>query len=208
MSTSTVPSFGVSKYQNFVPKDYGELFSHYYPMIRTLVCRAGIESQNVEDVSMAILTKFIEHDALADYDPQFTSHHGGVLRKSFFPSFLSSFVLLYVRYHRERQTTRHRREYLVLDEGTPRSESLTPSCTDSYDQLYDQDLIREFRGYLASYTNGLAPLALVFDEIIKHLDLFGQPDIPVLAVTFGCSEQTIRIRMRVMRRLLHTALES
>lgn len=99
------------------PKDYSELYVHYFPMIRSIVAKAGIAPADVEDVSMDLLTKFMERDALSWYDPEKLHDvgkrprlEGERHRPAKFQGLLRRFCCLYVRQHLDRQALRSRRE--------------------------------------------------------------------------------------------------
>lgn len=103
--------------QTGAPRDYAELYEHYFPMIRSIVSKAGISNAEVEDVSMDLLTKFMEKDALSWYDPNLLHDvgnrprlEGERLRPAKFQGLLRRFCTLYVRQHLDKQALRSRRE--------------------------------------------------------------------------------------------------
>ena len=194
---------------DFVPADYSELFQHYYGYVQALVIKSDIVPDNVEDVTMAILEKFFQNDVLKDYDPSYTSHHGGVVRRAVFRTFLSGFVKTYVKHHRERQFTHATREPIIVDgtvvvNGSPvpwaevHSESFGQE--DSLDAMFDIDLVNSIRSHLkAADVFQKCPLPALFEACLDHAEWFGRPDTKQLALQFEVSENTIRARMHVLR---------
>lgn len=104
-----------SRTENIVPENFSELFDHYYGYVVRLVADNGIFADHAEDVAMTILMHFFRHNALADFDPNFKSNHSGVVRPARFMTFLSGFVLLYLKHHRVMQAKKMSREPISLD---------------------------------------------------------------------------------------------
>jgi hypothetical protein len=99
------------------PKDYAELYEHYFAMMVSIVAKAGINAADTEDVAMEILLKFMEKDALSWYDPQKLVDVGATpklkgeqMRTAKFQGLLRRFTSLYVRQHLDKQMARERRE--------------------------------------------------------------------------------------------------
>lgn len=51
------------------PRSYEELFLLCFPMLRGIAKNAGIAAEDIEDVAMELLTKFLSKDGLSWYDP-------------------------------------------------------------------------------------------------------------------------------------------
>lgn len=104
------------------PDDYAELFEVYWPMMKKTVAHAGIAKEDVEDVTMEILTKFMEKGGLDHYDPNYIvdvgSHPevaGPRRRPAKFGSMLRGFTSTYVLALRDKQKIKHHRETHRLD---------------------------------------------------------------------------------------------
>ena len=206
-----------SKYPDFVPTTYTELFDHYYAYVSTLVFKSGIDDQNVEDVTMSILSKFFENDVLSDFDPTFTSHYNGVTRKAVFRTFLSGFVKIYVRHYRDRQQINKQRSAISADalvcanigscSEVTWMELNGPSLVDTYDDLETTDLINTVRSHLRQMakTKERCPLTDLFEATLVHANLYGKPMVDSLAEQFGVSETTVRNRLSQLRTEIHEA---
>src|SRR5215216_488189 len=96
------------------PGSYDELFRNYYPFVVGLVGKQGIAVDNREDVASEILLRFYERDFLNEFNPDLTFEVKGRIVRARFKSFLSAFVVNYVRSHRDRQNLRLRREPLIV----------------------------------------------------------------------------------------------
>lgn len=203
---------------DYLPEDYSDLFTNYYAYVSSLVFGAGIDPQNVEDVTMAILTKFFENDVLADYDPDHTTSHGGVTRKAVFRTFLSGFVKLYVRHYRERQTTTSNREPLLCNQPvrdgsnsfgeTDWVELFGPPVVESYDDLQMGDAISTVRARLADLPgDSKCSIADLFEAVLAHLRDYGKPDIAQLANQFEVSQTTVRVRLARLKDEMHVAFD-
>ena len=97
------------------PDDYEELFVNYFPMMIGIVARSGIAPEDVEDVTMDILAKFIEKGGIAYYDPDRLNDvgtdpdlPGPRYRKAKFKGMLRGFTATYVMQYRDKQMIRHR----------------------------------------------------------------------------------------------------
>lgn len=122
------------------PDDYSELFATYFPMMRQIVYRAGIAQEDVQDVAMDILARFIEKDGIAYYDPhrlhdvgENPDLPGARYRKAKFKGMLRGFTQTYVMQYRDKQMVRHRREPWRLEK------SLTSSGADGDMTWADSD---------------------------------------------------------------------
>lgn len=188
------------------PADYTELFTVYYDYVTHLVKRAGIFPDNSEDVAMTILTKFFEKSVLEDFDPEHTTNHAGVTRKAVFRTFLSGFVLSYVRHYRDRQQVDAYREPKIINSeftapdgtyGTWADVYGTPT-TETYEVLYEEDFINTVRRHLRSLpppNSPRAPLPDVFEAALKQANETGEVHVPTLAAQFNVSTNTIYVRL-------------
>ena len=167
-----------------VPTNYSEVFSLYYPYIIKLVRKAGIDSQNVEDVAMQLLTKFYEKDVLSDYNPEFTSSHSGVVRSANFNTFLAGFVFSYIRYLKGRQELNKNREPTLVDSSisstSENSSSDLPWIVqhglrheDTHEELELEELILRINAHLARVTSKSSKdrcdLGMLFTVVQKQI---------------------------------------
>ena len=203
-----------TRYPDFVPANYTELFDHYYPYVRGIVFKSGIDSQSCADVTMSILEKFFAHDVLADFNPEFTSTHGGVTRKAMFRTFLSGFVKIYVRHHRDRQIITKAREAISLD--APAGDDNTwmdyygETHVDTYDQLMIEDAVLTVQDHLATLSDprGRCEMLDLFNMTLEHSVTYGSPNVEILSQYFEVSETTIRNRLKALRAEIHEVFES
>lgn len=113
------------------PADYAELYEHYFGAMKAMVAKAGIHSHNVEDVAMDILSKFMEKDALAQYDPgklfdvgERPKFAGPRHRPARFASYLRRFVFLYVKQHLDAQAVQDRKRAHVRPQDDSSAEEM------------------------------------------------------------------------------------
>jgi hypothetical protein len=97
------------------PKDYDEVFRIYFRYIVRLVHRFGIDDEHKEDVACDILARFMERDFLAKFDPTMVFLYEGKLRPARFKSFISNFVITYVRGCGDKIRRGQNREKLLCD---------------------------------------------------------------------------------------------
>ena len=185
------------------PQDYAELRRIYYPYVVALVHRMGIERSCVEDVACDILLRFQERGFLDKFDPTLTFHHGGRDHPARFKSFLSNFVMSYVRGYRDRQFRLRYREPLLCDRlvsrlGEDFSEhpwidvfgETTPDPTDAViDEVDHRAFIASLREYLTKVPRrtryDACDLPALFDAVIAQIDRDGEITITELCRTFG-----------------------
>lgn len=205
---------------DYVPTDYTDLYEHYYEYITKLVRNARIYPDNIEDVSMSILEKFIENDVLHDFDPTYTTEYEGATRKAMFRTFLSGFVRLYLRHYIDRQRVKLQREPLSTNlpvttgfgEASFTREWLDifgPTTTDTYDSLYTEDLIQTLRGQLEGASNPAwvkCSLVDLYDAVILQVRANGKPNALELARTLGVSKHTVGDRMKSLKAAITEAL--
>lgn len=139
------------------PADYAELYTHYFGAIQAMVAKAGIHNQDVEDVAMAILAKFMEKDALAQYDPEklfdvgeHPKFEGPRHRPARFASYLRRFVFLYVKQHLDAQATqdRKRADLRAQEDSTLEELIEIKAAGRSPDHVASVDIIMTIQGVL------------------------------------------------------------
>lgn len=200
------------------PKNYAELFEVYYAYVVNLVNRMGIKDSLKEDVASEILTRFYERDFLAQFDPTLVFIYAGEERPARFKSFLSKFVLAYVRGHYDKQQRQSQREVLICDlpisaDGAESKGStaaglrwvevfgeVEPSHEDDVlDQLEEEALVQGLRAYLATvprrskYDN--CDLVMLFDEVMLQIRVYGEPNIAQLKDIFHVSSTAMHTWM-------------
>lgn len=113
------------------PNDYDELYRAYYPLILFVVQKSGIVKDDVEDVAMEILVKFIERNGIAYYDPGYVMDTGARpevagprYRRTTFRRMIYGFASTYVLALRDKQMGRHTREVYCLDAPVAETEAV------------------------------------------------------------------------------------
>lgn len=104
---------------SLVPTGYDQLFRHYYPYVSAMVRKFNVPESSRDDVAMMLVTKFIEKDMLGTFDPERLDATGNPVK---FSSYLSGFVVAYIRYYVEREYKEASRSPNLIDETT-----VTPS---------------------------------------------------------------------------------
>lgn len=204
---------------DFVPESFSEMYAHYYDYCVRLVARQGIDGQSAEDVTQAILVKFFEHNALADYDPDRTTVVNGEPRRAAFRTFLSSFVLAYLRHYVNRQAIHKQREGLSTDAplatDTDQANSLTvldivaPVYEERYDDLYEQELIAAVKQRLIEEPKKRASrcdMAAFFDAVLRQFHATGVIDTLALAAEFGISKSSVNNWLKSLRSTITAAV--
>ena len=95
--------------------NYRGLFEQYWGFSVAFVTSQGIRADEAPDVAAAILARFWERDFLAVYSPEHRSARPGVSGFVTFKSFLSGFLAVYCRHHRDKQRLRDTRAPLFAD---------------------------------------------------------------------------------------------
>lgn len=201
--------------ENYVPRDYEDLFRHYFPHVKRLVSSYRVDPQSVEDVSMTLLTKFVERESLEKYSETATFTHGGEEKTAKFSTYLSGFVFAYVRYlaHRER-LTKHR-EVVAFDApglngpGSPSwGEMMLPPVEDSHEDLYAAETTQHIRSHLRTLpVKRGADLVLLFDLICTQVAEEGTIVVKDLAALFEVHQNTIRNWIALLRIEVAAAME-
>lgn len=200
------------------PVSYEELFRNYYSFVVGLVGKQGISPDNREDVASEILLRFYERDFLNEFDPSLTFEVNGKTVKARFKSFLSAFVVNYVRSHRDRQNLRAKREPLIVD-GSDRSDYIlqgTDSSAmhyeDDYSSLYEEELVAKLRAYLVTVPRksrqDQCDLPRLFDAIVDQVRRNGKYSVKELQEVFGVSPTAIHSWLGWLRQNITQALEA
>lgn len=209
-STTAVP-------KDFVPTTYSEMFEHYYSYIRFLVVKSGIDYQNAEDVAMGILASFFERDVLSDFDPEYSAQYVNDFSsgKALFRTFLSGFVLLYVRHYRQRQAINKVREPLYVNtpvaDGMEWGESSGLLVLEDDDHLewHTQELVASIRQRLATVpVNTRCSLHDLFEACLRQVEATGGTSVADLALEFDVGKTTMRSRMTDLRAVIDEVFQS
>lgn len=194
------------------PADNAELFRKYYQYVIALVRRAGFEESRVEDVASEILFKFIQRGFLEKFDAKKVFIYDGKERPARFKSFLTKFVLSYLRGHWDKQQRERIREPLLCDMPVGTSKQffggtsvtpwvelngpVSPGPEEIYAQWHD---VRETVSYLRAYLSQIparhkwdtCDLPALFDRVLEQIDRDGQWNAQELREHFAISTTAI-----------------
>lgn len=211
------------------PKDYAELYEAYFPMMRGVVARSGISPEDVEDVAMDILARFIEKDGISYYDPhrlhdvgESPDLPGARFRKAKFKGMLRGFTATYVMQYRDKQMVRHRREPWRLETpvrnvGTQREVSwveMTFSETPNpQDSILDTEVSITLVRALKQARRQLEEHSTTFRDYPRFIDLCcnsgfmdGEVDRRAVASELGIGVSTVSSMLKVLRSTLDPLL--
>lgn len=197
------------------PDSYEELFKTYYSFVVGLVGKQGISLDNREDVASEILLRFYERDFLNEFNPNLTFEVNGRLVRARFKSFLSAFVVNYVRSHRDRQNLRAKREPLVIDQAVYPDGFIYAGAEsgyeDDYSALYEEELVLKIRDYLKTVPRksrqDQCDLIALFDTVVQQVRTNGKYSVKELQAKFGVSPTAIHTWLGWMRLNIAKALE-
>jgi len=202
------------------PADYAAFFRQYRSYVITLVKKVGIDPQHAEDVASEIMLRFMERDFLKEFDPTLTFVYQGEIRPARFKSFLSRFVLIYARGHRDKQLRQMTRELLLVD--SPQIEDGT-SWMDGYQtvpgadedvlgRLAEGERIAEVRAYLSTIPKrsrfDTCDLIKLFEQVLIQLREKGyeKPNVSELQRHFAISSTAAHSWLWWLRSNIATAL--
>lgn len=185
------------------PKDYAELFRRYYPYVVNLVNKNGIADDNKEDVASEILARFFERGFLEKFDPALVFSYAGQPRPARFKSFLSKFVLTYVRGHYDKQKRLRTREIMLCDHVMSGFYGIGVRWVDVYGEAHpdhqdevlegwmERQLVVGLRNFLADVPRksvyDRCDLVALFDAVMVQVRDKGEYDITELKEIFGVS---------------------
>lgn len=198
---------------DYVPTSFEDMFTHYYDYVVRLVATSGIEFQSAEDVAMTILEKFFAKGVLEDFNPEFTTEHGGVTRKAVFRTFLSGFVKTYVRHYVDRQRKQGEREGLSLDtpvfsyydsgEPVTWADYLGPRYVEEFESLHQQELVERIRTKLQvsdpRNAQDQCDMLAFFNAVLQQTFDLGKVNAIKLSKQFGVSDTTIQNWLKRLR---------
>lgn len=197
------------------PSDYADLFENYFPFVMRLVAGAGIREQDVEDVSMDILRRFIEKDGLAKYDPNMVhdmSKHekvrveGPQFRTAKFGAMLRGFVVTYVMQYRDKQMSKDNREPVRCETpiGGEQATWLTAfgekyASADIYDVEF-WDWVEQADSYLSGLEmRGKRDLPRVFRMLVEQATFDGKVTRKDIAEAIGVSDTAVCLMVKDLR---------
>jgi hypothetical protein len=183
---------------NDVPANYDEFHRMYFEYIKSLVKRAGIVFQNVDDVAMGLVVRFIEMDILKQYTPQFTDAVG-VVRSVKFRTYLTSLVMVYVKHPRHRLNVHYRREVADLDDLVRVMEHQFPelqgpSTDEVIDRMTYEDMLYFISVALSNIQSNRSALRMdeLFLSVASQVEDSGKYNVTQLAKAFHVSTTSIR----------------
>lgn len=182
------------------PKDYAALYETYYDYVVAFVRKLGIGNGLAEDVASEILLRFYERDALNTFDPTLVFEYNGKEHPARFKSWLSRFVVNYVRGHRDKISRLASREVLVCDhpidaDGTRWIDihgGTEPNHDDSVlASVEEQRLVAQMRKYFATVPRrsdaDRCDLLKLLDAVVAQARSDGKVNVNQLAEKFDVS---------------------
>jgi hypothetical protein len=198
-----------------VPSSPGEFIAMYRGFVTGLVAKAGVASQDVDDVTADILEAELkarnrlgqEVGILALYDPEHTSMRTGQPVKVTFRAFLANRVSLRIRGKRESLQKRAGRELLLQDGGQDSWFDLFgPSACDDYSALDEAEFVATVRNQLARAPrrseSDTCDLIALFDELVAQVHDRGCIDRSALQQHFHVGETTVSAWMSRLRQAM------
>ncbi len=203
------------------PADYAALYTQYWDYVLTLVRRFGFEENKREDVAAEILLRFYERDFLSVFDPTLVFEYQGQERPARFKSFLTKFVLTYLRGLKDKQRRQANREKLLCDTLVGHQEIVpwvevfgdTMPGADEYalGRLEEEDLVAELREYIKQVPRRSAfdtcDLVALYDAVIVQVRQYGVWDVAALRKQFGVSSTAMHSWLWWLRENLAAALD-
>lgn len=206
--------------RDFVPKNFSEMYQHYYVYVLKLLVQQGIDYQDADDYAQVLFIKMDEKGLLSQFDP---SHESGNGRPAVFSTMLSGFVVKYAMGFRKRQRINKDREMNLIDQDAGSgsgeadlSDAEYSPWLDVYGPVFEEEYgelaIGEFRTIIRAHLrtahtgrkDSQLDLVALFDEIDLQVALDGKYDTGVLSTKFGVSRTTVhkwleRLRVEVAK---------
>jgi hypothetical protein len=192
------------------PASYEDLHRDYFPTVVRLVAKAGVWAQNVDDVAMGLMVKFLEIDILGQYRPQHT-YSDGTVRSVKFTTFLTHLVLLYTRHPRHRLNVHYQREINVVTdqfyqgEFDPQEEQ-GPSPDEVLDRLEYVDMlyfVSTALGRLQASRRSDLKMDTLFLCVADQIEQTGKINVQQLALRFSVSATSIRAWLKRLEEEVH-----
>jgi DNA-directed RNA polymerase specialized sigma24 family protein len=190
--------------KNFVPKDFAEMYRHYYVYVLRLLVQQGIDYDDADDVAQTLFIKMDERGLLEKYDASLEFEG----RPALFSTMLSGFVIKYALGFRKKQNIQRAREKTWIDQDTvlqrTSDENMDnanswidvygPTFEEEYSTLTDAEFRSHIRSSLAKAHPGRIDTKLdyvaLFDEIDHQVMLDGKYDVTKLMAKFEITRTT------------------
>lgn len=203
------------------PADYAALYTQYWDYVLTLVRRFGFEENRREDVAAEILLRFYERDFLAVFDPTLVFEYQGEQRPARFKSFLTKFVLTYLRGLRDKQRRQTNREKLICDTVVGHQEDnawidvfgeTVPGADETaLGRLEEEELVQRLREYIKGVPRrsdyDTCDLLALYDAVIVQIRDRGEYTVADLRVMFGISSTAMHSWLWWLKENLAAALD-
>lgn len=203
------------------PADYAALYTQYWDYVLTLVRRFGFEENRREDVAAEVLLRFYERDFLAVFDPTLVFEYQGQQRPARFKSFLTKFVLTYLRGLKDKQRRQANREKLICD--TVVGHQVDTAWIDVFGdtvpgadeialgRLEEQDLVQRLREHIKTVPRrsgyDTCDLLALYDAVIAQIREHGVWNVAELRARFGVSNTAMNAWLWRLRENLAVALD-
>lgn len=180
-----------------VPADFTELYQRYYSYVVRLIISRGIAPSDAEDVAQIILTHFYRRNSLAHYSPDHRTAEG---RQAKFTTFLSGFVLVYLKHHLDRARIEEMRRANMhpLSEEDPLNEYSAinrqgPRVEDAQDGPEYVEFVQEAHARLAAADfSGNCDLRELFEAMREQIAFTGAYNTAELAARFNAPVSTVQ----------------
>ncbi len=183
------------------PADYADLFRTYHPYIVSLLRRAGIPVEHLDDAAGEVLLRCMERDILTQFDPNLFYIYNGRIGQAKFKSFLHNYTSFASRGLRDKYQRIATREQLTLDTGTDEGvrwleELLVDGHEEAVLDTVDGDRwIADLRAYLKTVPRrsqyDTCDLVAFFDAIAAEVNRTGTCTMGALKEVFGVSSTAI-----------------
>lgn len=182
------------------PRDYSELFETYFSIMCHIVYKSGIAKEDVEDVTMDLLIKFMEKDGINYYDPT---------KPTKFSSMLRGFTATYVQTNRDKQAVRHKRIPWRLEalEDLQWVDPLECSLENVDTAISLQQVLVKARSMLAERKERNKDYAAFFDACVRHGLTEGRLDRDALQRELGLTTSITRRMLVEVRLTLRSLLD-
>lgn len=172
-----------------IPTSYDEVYRDYYDLIKWHCVRAKISEDAIEDYAMTLMEKLIKHGILEQYNPEIAN----------FRTFLSGFVVSYLRHFKAQDRKRKERYALSIDYVVSPAEFDTGSATllDFAEHSVEGDFdVAEVNFALARIRERIEAsedekFLTFFDKVIEQVEEYGRMHVPELAEFFGVTSASI-----------------
>jgi len=197
------------------PPNYDDFAQQYLNYTRGRCVKFGIPSYNLEDVTIEIITRFIERDFLPVFDSEFKTIgvQKGTSPRASFRSWYSKFIFVYCQGKKRNSVRLAIHEPCVLDAPVGESDGVTYGdllTLDWHDDITEEIEARDFARRLrvrASKSASVAP-ALVDAVVLLSMTLSRPPRPVDVARVAGCTPQAARRGLTELARLATELIES